>query len=180
MCQPLVPPPPPPLFFSSLAAEYARVDEDGTIRFIAAAAAPSSRVARFLLLSSILTNGAAVGQRLNPAYLFLQAASGSVLTHKLAAERALASSGLDWGVLRPGGLTSDPPAAVGGPALAREDSFFGTGADPGTRVSRDTVAAVLVGMLALPRPSLNRVVEVVGSPSVAVDADVGALLMEVK
>ena len=121
-----------------------------------------------------------MGQRFNPAYLFLQAASGRVLTHKLAAERALASSGLDWGVLRPGGLTSDPPAAVGGPALAREDSFFGTGADPGTRVSRDTVAAVLVGMLALPRPSLNRVVEVVGSPTVAVDADVGALLMEVK
>ena len=149
----------------------ARVDEEGTIRLIQAASAVD--VSRFILLSSILTNGAAVAP-FAPAYLFLQLFSGSVLTHKLAAEKALAASGLDWGVLRPGGLTSDAAADVGGAVLARGDTFLGSAKDPGTRVSRDTVADVLVAMVQA--PALPGVVELVASPTIPGDVDLGQAL----
>jgi len=157
--------------------DAAAIDEAGTIALINAAVAQGG-VRRFVLLSSILTNGAAIGQTFNPAYLFLEYASGHVLTHKLAAERALRGSGLDWGVLRPGGLSSEPAAAVGAPVLSGEDTLMGRPSDPGTAVSRDTVAAVLVAMIGAPGGG-GKVVELVASRAAPEPADLAAALAAV-
>jgi uncharacterized protein YbjT (DUF2867 family) len=52
-----------------------------------------------------------MGQKDNPNYKFLNV-FGGVLDHKLAAEKYLRASGLDWTVVRPGGLSSDAPEKV--------------------------------------------------------------------
>lgn len=54
-----------------------------------------------------------VGQRDNPNYRFLNL-FGAVLDHKLVAENYLRASGLGWAVVRPGGLSNEPPEKVGG------------------------------------------------------------------
>jgi uncharacterized protein YbjT (DUF2867 family) len=149
----------------SKGSDYASVDEDGTIALIQAAAA-SRPIQRFVLLTSLLTNGAGAGQRWNPSYVFLQL-FGSVLTHKLAAEKALRSSGLDWAIVRPGGLADAPAAEVGNPVLAGEDSLFGLPGDPGRAVSRETVADVLAAAVAVPAAG-GRVWELVASPTAEV------------
>jgi hypothetical protein len=64
-----------------------------------------------ILLSSLLTNAPAVGQRDNPNYKFLNLLGG-VLDHKLVAEKYLRQSGLDWTVVRPGGLSNEPADQV--------------------------------------------------------------------
>jgi uncharacterized protein YbjT (DUF2867 family) len=146
------------------ASSYASVDGAGTAALVAAAAATPS-VKRFVLLTSLLTNGAAVGQRWNPAYLFLNL-FGGVLSAKLGAERALRSSGLDWVIVRPGGLADGAPAEVGNPVLSGEDTLFGLAGDPGRAVSRETVADLLAAAVAVPAAG-GRVLELVASPAVA-------------
>lgn len=148
----------------------AAVDRDGTINLITAATRQKN-VQRFVLLSSILTNGKAVGQALNPAYLFLEVASGNVLTAKLDAEKFLRGSGLDWSVVRPGGLSSKTPEELdaGGVFLSSEDTIFGQktsddGVEIGSVVSRDAVADVLVASVRAARA--RKVVEVVASRAV--------------
>lgn len=163
----------------------AAVDRDGTINLVNAAVRlqnEKKNIQRFVLLSSILTNGKAAGQGLNPAYLFLEVASGNVLTAKLDAERALRTSGIDWSVVRPGGLSSKSPEELGagGVFLSAEDTIFGqkeiaiAAADGdgggksvveiGSVVSRDAVADVLVAAVRAPRAA--KVVEVVASRGV--------------
>ena len=123
---------------------------------------PSTRPASFVLLSSLLANGAAAGQRWNPAFVFLNL-FGGVLDHKLAAEQALRASGLDWVVVRPGGLSSEPAANVGGPVVGAEDTLFGLPGDPGRAVARDTVADVLAAAVGIATAG-GHVVELVASP----------------
>jgi nucleoside-diphosphate-sugar epimerase len=148
------------------ASSYASVDRDGTIALIeAAAAAVDPPVARFVLLTSLLTNGRAAGQAWNPAYLFLNL-FGGVLTAKLGAEQALRGSGLDWVILRPGGLADAPAAEVGNPVLGGEDTLFGLPGDPGRAVSRETVADALAAAVAVPEAG-GRVLELVASPTAA-------------
>lgn len=65
-------------------------------------------VNRFILISSILVNGAAMGQILNPAYIFLNA-FGLILIAKLQAEQYIRKSGINYTIIRPGGLRNDPP-----------------------------------------------------------------------
>eukprot|EP00879_Flechtneria_rotunda_P018227 GHRR01019122.1.p1 GENE.GHRR01019122.1~~GHRR01019122.1.p1 ORF type:complete len:321 (+),score=102.43 GHRR01019122.1:196-1158(+) len=115
------------------------VDETGTMRLVDAAKA--RRVKEFVLLSSLLTNAEAVGQKDNPNYKFLQL-FGGVLSHKLAAEKYLRKSGLQYTIVRPGGLSSEPPSAVGQLITSGEDSLFGLDTDPGRAISRDTVCAM--------------------------------------
>lgn len=142
------------------------VDEVGTINLIKAAKSKAN-VSKFVLLSSILTNGKAVGQGFNPAFIFLELFSGGVLSKKLAAEKALRAAGLpSWSVVRPGGLASKSPEELGagGVFLSAEDTIFGESEQHGIAVSRDDVADVLVA--AVRAPSNNKVVEVVTSKSV--------------
>ncbi|KAL6751857.1 hypothetical protein V8C86DRAFT_2768786 [Haematococcus lacustris] len=142
---------------------FGRVDETGTKALVDAAKARG--VAKFVLVSSLLTNAQAVGQADNPNYKFLNL-FGQVLDHKLVAEQYLRASGLDYTIIRPGGLTNDPPEKVGNLVARPEDSLFGLETDPGRRISRDTVAAVAVAALTQPAAS-RKVVEVVASPDVA-------------
>lgn len=65
-------------------------------------------VKRFVHVSSILVNGAAMGQLLNPAYIFLNV-FGLVLVAKLQAEKHIRKSGINYTIVRPGGLKNDPP-----------------------------------------------------------------------
>ena len=83
---------------------------------------------------------------------------------KLQAEKYLRASGLDYTIVRPGGLSDEPASAVGNIIVRGEDTLFGLDDDPGRAISRDTVAEVCVEALIQPGAS-NRVVEVVASPT---------------
>ncbi|KAI8476043.1 MAG: hypothetical protein J3K34DRAFT_477309 [Monoraphidium minutum] len=140
---------------------FGDVDETGTIHLVDAC--KRAGVGRMVLLSSLLTNAPAVGQRDNPNYKFLNL-FGGVLDHKLVAEKYLRASGLSWTVVRPGGLSNEPADKVGNLITAAEDTLFGLDTDPGRAVSRDTVAQVLVATLQQPAAA-GKVVEIVASPS---------------
>lgn len=140
----------------------AAVDERGTISLVDGAKLAGG-VTKFVLVSSLLTNAAAVGQADNPNYKFLNV-FGGVLEKKLVAEKYLRASGLDYTIVRPGGLSNEPESAVGNLIISGEDTLFALETDPGRAISRDTVAAVVVAALTDPAAS-NRVVEVVASPS---------------
>lgn len=64
---------------------------------------------RFILVSSLLVNGAAMGQILNPAYIILNV-FGLTLVAKLQAEKFIRRSGINYTIVRPGGLREDPPS----------------------------------------------------------------------
>merc|ERR1719174_3578495 len=89
--------------FKMNAAAHA-VDNVGTIALIDAAKAAG--VKKVVLVSSILTDAGAWGQ-LDSAGYKITNAFGSVLEEKLVAENALRKSGLDWTIVRPGGLKAD-------------------------------------------------------------------------
>ena len=89
----------------------AKVDHVGTDNLVAAAVANGS-VQKFVLVTSLLTNAVAAGQKDNDNYKFLNALGG-VLDEKLAAELNLKKSGLDYTNVRPGGLSNEPETAVG-------------------------------------------------------------------
>ncbi|CAH2053074.1 unnamed protein product, partial [Thlaspi arvense] len=66
-------------------------------------------VDRFVLISSILVNGAAMGQILNPAYIFLNV-FGLTLVAKLQAEKYIKRSSINYTIVRPHDLKNDAPA----------------------------------------------------------------------
>ncbi|XP_052179322.1 uncharacterized protein At2g34460, chloroplastic isoform X2 [Diospyros lotus] len=83
-----------------------KVDNFGTVNLVEACR--KRGVNRFILISSILVNGAAMGQLLNPAYIFLNV-FGLTLVAKLQAEQYIRRSGINYTIIRPGGLRNDPP-----------------------------------------------------------------------
>ena len=140
----------------------AKVDHVGTDNLVAAAANAKGSVKKFVLVTSLLTNARAAGQADNDNYKFLNALGG-VLDEKLAAELNLRSSGLDYTIVRPGGLSNEPESVTGPVIVRGEDTTFGLPTDPGREISRDTVAAVCVEALFASGAS-KRVVEIVASP----------------
>ena len=105
------------------------VDHRGTVRLIEAA--ERAGVRRFLLVSSMGTDRPeSMPEFLRP---FLEA--------KRESERALRASGLAWTIVRPGGLTDDPP--TGRVRLA--PSLEAGGTVPRADVARVTVAALRLG-----------------------------------
>lgn len=139
-----------PSLFDPLASW--KVDNLGTVNLVDAC--KKNGVSRFVLVSSLLTNGAAVGQVLNPAYVFLNIV-GLTLIAKLQAEQYIRRSGINYTIVRPGGLRNEPPS--GNVVLQREDTLF-----EGS-ISRDYVAQVAVEALQLQEASF-KVVEVVARP----------------
>lgn len=129
------------------------VDNLGTVALVDAASIAG--VKRFVLVSSILVNGAAVGQFLNPAYVILNL-FGLTLVAKLQAEKYIRQSGIEYTIIRPGGLKNDAPS--GNLVLAREDTLFAGS------VSRDSVAQVAVDSLLYPEASF-KVVELIAEPN---------------
>ena len=84
-----------------------QVDNFGTVNLVDACRKVG--VTRFILVSSILVNGAAMGQILNPAYIFLNV-FGLTLIAKLQAENYIRKSGINYTIIRPGGLKNEPPS----------------------------------------------------------------------
>ncbi|GKU92539.1 hypothetical protein SLEP1_g6252 [Rubroshorea leprosula] len=126
-----------------------KVDNFGTVNLVDACSKVG--VNRFILISSILVNGAAMGQILNPAYIFLNV-FGLTLIAKLQAEQYIRKSGINYTIIRPGGLRNDSP--TGNVAMEPEDTLY-----EGT-ISRDQVAEVAVESLVHPESSY-KVVEIV-------------------
>lgn len=126
-----------------------KVDNFGTVNLVEACR--TLGVKRFLLVSSILVNGAAMGQLLNPAYVFLNVL-GLTLIAKLQAEQYIRKSGINYTIIRPGGLRNDPPQ--GNIVMEQEDTLY-----EGS-ISRDQVAEVAVEALLHPE-SHYKVVEIV-------------------
>lgn len=126
-----------------------KVDNFGTVNLVEACR--KRGVNRFVLISSILVNGAAMGQILNPAYIFLNV-FGLTLIAKLQAEQYIRKSGIDYTIIRPGGLRNEPP--TGNIVMEPEDTLY-----EGT-ISRDQVAEVAVEALLHPESSY-KVVEII-------------------
>ena len=112
------------------------VDNIGTSNLVDACLANRDRVKGFVLVSSLLTNAPAVGEASNPNYLFLNLLGG-VLDEKKAGEDYLRKSGLPWVIVRPGGLSDEPAASLGGLIVRPEDTLFGRETDPGRVISRE-------------------------------------------
>ena len=105
------------------------VDLGAAVKLIDAARA--ARVRRYVMVSSIgADNPSAGGEAMRP---YLEA--------KAEADAALADSGLDYTIVRPGALTNDPGTSrvSAGPDLARAE------------ITRDDVASVIVAALDEPR-----------------------------
>ncbi len=134
------------------------VDNVGTCKLIDAAKAAG--VKKVVLVSSILTNGRAWGQEKSPGFQITNA-FGNVLDEKLVAENYLKSSGLDYTIVRPGGLKAKPPS--GGLIISGEDTLNSG------EISRDLVADVCVASLTDGKAS-NKVLEIIeaeeGGPKV--------------
>ncbi|CAN0853912.1 Uncharacterized protein At2g34460, chloroplastic [Linum grandiflorum] len=129
-----------------------KVDYYGTINLVDACR--KQGVDRFVLVSSILVNGAAMGQLLNPAYVFLNV-FGLTLVAKLQAESYIRKSGINYTIVRPGGLKNDPPS--GNLVMEPEDTLSAGS------ISRDVVAEVAVEALTC-KESSYKVVEIVSRP----------------
>ena len=103
------------------------------------------------MVSSILTNGRAWGQEKSPGFVVTNA-FGNVLDEKLVAENYLKKSGLDYTIVRPGGLKAKPP--TGALRISGEDTLIAG------EISRDLVADVCVASLTDRRAS-NKVLEII-------------------
>jgi nucleoside-diphosphate-sugar epimerase len=131
------------------------VDNLGTCRLVDAA--KKAGVKKIVMVSSILTNGRNWGQADSPGFIVTNA-FGNVLDEKLVAENYLKSSGIDYTIVRPGGLKAKPP--TGALMISGEDTLNSG------EVSRDLVADVCVASLTDPKAS-NKVLEIIeddGSP----------------
>mmetsp|Transcript_3930 Transcript_3930/g.5712 ORF Transcript_3930/g.5712 Transcript_3930/m.5712 type:complete len:341 (+) Transcript_3930:72-1094(+) len=127
------------------------VDNVGTCKLIDAAKA--ANVKKVVLVSSILTNGRAWGQEKSPGFQITNA-FGNVLDEKLVAENYLKGSGLDYTIVRPGGLKAKPPS--GGLVISGEDTLNSG------EISRDLVADVCVASLTDGKAS-RKVLEIIES-----------------
>jgi uncharacterized protein YbjT (DUF2867 family) len=103
-----------------------------------------------VLVSSILTDAGAWGQRGSVGFKITNA-FGGVLDEKIVAEQYLRNSGLDYTIVRPGGLKAAPPS---GALVVSGENTLNKG-----EVSRDLVASVCIQALFAAK-SANRVVEI--------------------
>jgi uncharacterized protein YbjT (DUF2867 family) len=134
------------------AARKDTVDRGAAV--LLADAAEHAQVHRYLLVSSFGVDRPAPG---------VDSVFAAYLEAKTAAEVELRTRDLDWTILRPGGLTVEP-----GTGLVRLEPSV----DPGS-VTRDDVAAVLVGLLDEPATA-GLTLELVQGPDL-IDAAIQAV-----
>jgi hypothetical protein len=115
------------------------------------AAHASGTVQKIVLVSSILTNGRNWNQESSPGFVVTNA-FGNVLDEKIVAEHYLRSSGIDYTIVRPGGLKAKPPT---GPLHIYPEDTLNAG-----EISRDLVADVCIASLTDPNAS-NKVLEII-------------------
>ena len=125
------------------------VDNVGTCKLVDAA--KKAGVKKVVMVSSILTNGRNWGQEKSPGFVVTNA-FGNVLDEKIVAENYLRASGLNWTIVRPGGLKAKPP--TGALKISGEDTLNAG------EVSRDLVADVCVASLTDSKAS-NKVLEII-------------------
>lgn len=125
------------------------VDNVGTCKLIDAAKAAG--VKKVVLVSSILTNGRNWGQEKSPGFVVTNA-FGNVLDEKLVAENYLKASGMDYTIVRPGGLKAKAP--TGSLKILAEDT------KNAGEISRDLVADVCVASITDKKAS-NKVLEII-------------------
>jgi uncharacterized protein YbjT (DUF2867 family) len=119
-----------------MSAAAHEVDNVGTCKLIDAA--KLAGVKKIVMVSSILTDGKAWGQEQSPGYVATNAFGGA-LDEKLVAEKYLIASGLDYTILRPGGLKGKAPT---GALSINKENTLNSG-----EISRDLVADVSVASL---------------------------------
>eukprot|EP00586_Coscinodiscus_wailesii_P002110 CAMPEP_0172483292 /NCGR_PEP_ID=MMETSP1066-20121228/10222_1 /TAXON_ID=671091 /ORGANISM="Coscinodiscus wailesii, Strain CCMP2513" /LENGTH=324 /DNA_ID=CAMNT_0013247075 /DNA_START=141 /DNA_END=1115 /DNA_ORIENTATION=- len=125
------------------------VDNVGTCKLVDAA--KKAGVKKVVLVSSILTNGRNWGQADSPGFVITNA-FGKVLDEKIVAENYLRASGLDYTIVRPGGLKAKPP--TGALSISGEDTLNSG------EISRDLVAQVCVASLTDAKAA-NKVLEII-------------------
>ena len=134
------------------------VDNLGTCKLVDAA--KKAGVKKVVMVSSILTNGRNWGQENSPGFVITNA-FGNVLDEKIVAENYLRASGMDYTIVRPGGLKAKPP--TGALIISKEDTLNAG------EISRDLVADVCVASLTDAKAS-NKVLEIIeaeeGGPKV--------------
>jgi uncharacterized protein YbjT (DUF2867 family) len=123
------------------------MDYGGAVKLIAAA--KQAGVRRYLIVSSVGANPGAPGDDTFSVYL----------RAKGRADDAVRESGLDWTVVRPGGLTNE----IGTGRVSLGDRV------PRGRVARDDVAAVLAAVLDSPN-TIGKTVELVGGDTPIAEA----------
>ena len=116
-----------------MAAAARAVDNEGVVHLVDAAVR-SGTVRRVVLISSILTDGRAMGAEDSPGFKITNA-FGGVLDEKLVGERALVDSGLEYCIVRPAGLRGEPPKTA---LVATPRNVMASG-----EVSRELVARVM-------------------------------------
>jgi uncharacterized protein YbjT (DUF2867 family) len=129
-----------------------QVDNLGTKALVDAAKKAGS-IKKVVMVSSILTNGRNWGQEKSPGFVVTNA-FGNVLDEKLEAELYLRKSGMDYTIVRPGGLKAKPPS---GPLVISGEDTLNAG-----EISRDLVADVCVASLTDAKAS-NKVLEIIES-----------------
>lgn len=125
------------------------VDNVGTCKLIDAAKAAG--IKKVVMVSSILTNGRAWGKEKSAGFVVTNA-FGNVLDEKLVAENYLRASGIDYTIVRPGGLKAKPP--TGELLISKEDTL------EAGEISRDLVAEVCVASLT-DKKAKNMVLEII-------------------
>ncbi|KAL3935112.1 MAG: hypothetical protein SGBAC_009304 [Bacillariaceae sp.] len=131
-----------------MSAAAHEVDNVGTCKLITAA--KNAGVKKVVMVSSILTDGRAWGQESSPGFVATNAFGGA-LDEKLVAEKFLRASGLDYTIVRPGGLKAKAPS---GELSINPENTLNSG-----EISRDLVADVSIACLNDPKAS-NKVLEI--------------------
>lgn len=138
--------------------EAHKVDNVGTCKLIDAA--KKAGVQKVVLVSSILTDAKSWGKEKSAGFQVTNA-FGNVLDEKIVAEKYLRASGIDYTIVRPGGLKAKPP--TGGLVVSAENTL------EAGEISRDLVADVCVAALT-DRKASNKVLEIIeaeeGGPKV--------------
>lgn len=132
-----------------MSAAAHEVDNVGTCKLIDAA--KQAGVKKVVMVSSILTDGRAWGQQDSPGFVATNAFGGA-LDEKLVAEKYLRASGLDYTIVRPGGLKGKAPT---GALSINKENTLNSG-----EISRDLVADVCVASLNDAKAS-NTVLEII-------------------
>ena len=124
------------------------VDNEGVVHLVDAAKAAG--VKRVVLISSILTDGRAMGAADSPGFKITNA-FGGVLDEKLVGEKHLQESGVEYVIVRPAGLRGEPPKTQ---LVATPGNVMASG-----EVSRELVARVMAEAAFAPSAA-NKIVEI--------------------